>query len=81
MSLIYTTIGVYLNGDIKSNGVKPEHLSSHIKYNKTMRFGRALIVDGNIVHYGYWKHLDLQNHIEKTKLKEIKIKKCTAPYH
>jgi hypothetical protein len=49
---IHTTIGVYANGDFKINGVKAENLKEHIEYNKTMRFGRSLFVDGKCVHKG-----------------------------
>ena len=47
---IYTTVVVYLNGDYKTNGVTPENIESHIEYNKTLRFGRALLVDGKVIY-------------------------------
>jgi len=50
---MHTTIGVYANGDHVVNGVKKEHLKSHVNYNKTNRFGRALFVDGKCVYSGY----------------------------
>ena len=52
-SMIHTTVGVYNNGDMVVNGVSAEDLVSHIEYNKTMRFGRALFVDGVIHNVGY----------------------------
>jgi hypothetical protein len=47
------TIGVYSNGEFKSNIVAPEHLADHIEYNKTNRFGRALFVNGECVYRGF----------------------------
>ena len=78
--MIVTTVGVYPNGSFKTNGVKQEHLKEHIEYNKLWRFGRALIVDGKIEYCGYWKQEELQAFIEKEKINEIRIDKCTAPY-
>lgn len=76
--MIHTTIGVYLNGDYKVNGVKTENLESHIEYNKEMRFGRALLVDGKVVHLGYYKESDRTTLEEK--FKNVIITKDTAPY-
>lgn len=80
MNKIHTTIGVYLNGDYKINGVKEEDLDHHIKYNILWRFGRALIVDGKIVFCGYWKEKDLLAYMKKKRISQIKRTKCTAPY-
>lgn len=60
----HITIGVYANGSYVINVVQPAHLEYHIEYNKVMRFGRALFVDGECVHQGYlptfkiaeWEH-------------------------
>jgi len=49
----HVTIGVYANGDHVVNIVRPEHLEGHIEYNKVMRFGRALFVDGLCMNKGY----------------------------
>jgi len=49
----HITIGVYANGDHVVNIVRPEHLQDHIEYNKVMRFGRALFVDGQCLNKGY----------------------------
>lgn len=51
--MIHTTIGVYSDGSYKVKGVKSEDLASHIEYNKNFRFGRALIIDGEVVYNGY----------------------------
>lgn len=75
---IHTTIGVYFNGDFKINGVLPEHLKSHIEYNKNMRFGRALLVDGKVVHLGYYNESDRKRLEEK--FKHIKVDRDTKPY-
>lgn len=50
---IHRTVGVYNNGDRVTNGVRPEDLDSHIKYNLDYRFGRAFFVDGVCVNKGY----------------------------
>ena len=78
---IHTTIGVYADGSYKTNGVKHEHLKVHIEYNKTMRFGRALFVDGKCVHNGYLNSTEVKEFEEKIKKENIKKDKCTAPYH
>ncbi|MEX3625397.1 hypothetical protein [Viridibacillus arvi] len=49
----YVTIGVYSNDTFKVNIVRPEHIEGHIEYNKTMRFGRALFVNGKCEYSGY----------------------------
>lgn len=81
MSKIHTTIGVYPNGGHKVNGVKTEHLAEHIEYNKTFRFGRALIVDGEIVYLGAMSREKLEKYIKERGLEGIKMKRCTAPCH
>ena len=75
---IYTTVGVYLNGDYKTNGVTSEEIESHIEYNKTWRFGRALLVDGKVVHTGYYNESDIP--MLEEKFGKIKIEKDTQPY-
>jgi len=50
---IYSTIGVYLNGDKKFNGVAQEDLGQHIVYNVNNRFGRALFLEGKCIYRGY----------------------------
>ena len=78
--MIHTTIGIYRDGSYKTNGVDSEHLQQHIEYNKTYRFGRALVVDGEIVYYGYFNNAKDEL---KSILANINVKhdKCTAPYH
>lgn len=78
--MIHTTIGVYANGDFKSNGVSSESLQAHIDYNINYRWGRALIVDGEIVYKGYLSEERLNEMLEG-KLKNIKHTVDTAPYH
>jgi hypothetical protein len=77
--MIHTTIGVYLSGDYKVNGVKSENLKNHIEYNKTARFGRALLVDGKVVYRGSYKEEDIP--LLEERFKDIKVYKDTAPYH
>lgn len=72
MSKIITTIGIYSNGQFKFNGVLERNLQSHIEYNKQLRFGRALIVDGQIAYSGIIKEEALHEIILKNKLNEMK---------
>lgn len=58
--MLHRTYGVYRNKEWKRNAVLPEHLEHHIEYNKVMRFGRALIVDGVIVHKGYFEQEEIE---------------------
>ena len=82
---IHTTIGLYLNGDYKINGVSAENLDTHIEYNKTLRFGRALFVDGKCVHEGYYKNspeeiADFEKRIADNP-EQFTRTEDTAPYH
>jgi hypothetical protein len=47
------TIGIYAVGYHKYNWVHPDHLHTHIEYNKKFRPGRALVVDGVVCNEGY----------------------------
>jgi len=50
---IYSTIGVYANGNKKYNGVLPQDLIPHITYNLQFRPGRAFFVEGQCLNSGY----------------------------
>jgi len=69
---IHTTVGVYLNKTYKVNGVREEFLKEHIEFNKTHRFGRALLVDGKVEYLGYFNESDRETlerefgHIKQT---------------
>lgn len=78
--MIHTTIGIYPNGSYKVNGVTDENLKDHVEYNKVNRFGRALIVNGEIVYKGMMKESDILEVIKSNNLKEIVKTKDTAPY-
>lgn len=80
MSKIITTVGVYPNGQYKTNGVKQEHLIEHIEFNKLWRFGRALIVDGQIEYLGSFEEKELKKIIKTKELDQIRINNCTIPY-
>lgn len=60
---IHHTRGVYANGDFKDNAVLDSDLADHIEYNKTFRFGRALLVDGKVVYNGYLTDEQLAKHV------------------
>lgn len=48
----HLTLGIYANGQYEFNVVREKDLESHIRYNKTFRFGRLLYVDGKRVYDG-----------------------------
>lgn len=48
----HLTLGIYANGSYKFNVVREDDLINHIEYNKMMRCGRLLYVDGNRVYDG-----------------------------
>lgn len=75
---IYTTVGVYGNGDYKTNGVSEEHIESHIQYNLDFRPGRAFFVEGKCLNKGYLNDEEVLFWAEK--VKNIEIKEITAPY-
>jgi hypothetical protein len=77
---IHLTIGVYSDGSYKWNGVSSEYLAAHVNYNKTMRPGRALIVDWEIVHVGYLTEEKLNDFIQKHKPNWKMTKNDTTPY-
>jgi hypothetical protein len=79
---MHTTIGVYANGSFKMNGVKPEHLEEHIKYNLTNRFGRALFIDGKCHYKGYLSEADAKNWEEKiaSDPQKFTATRITIPY-
>lgn len=78
--MIHTTIGVYPDGSFKINGVLTEHLKDHIDYNKKMRFGRSLFVDGKCVHKGYLDDETIKSFKKRIEKDNIKETKCTSPY-
>ena len=90
--MIHTTVGVYPNGQYKTNGVESEDLAQHIWYNMTFRPGRTLFVDGVLLYRGIGFSDELKQQwcggvegrfdVEpKGKINEIKPHtKCTAPY-
>ena len=75
--MIHTTVGVYKDGSMKSNGVKSEDLANHLSYNLTMRRGRALFLDGFCIHQGNLSNDELED--AKTKLPEAETQD-TRPY-
>lgn len=77
---LHQTVGVYANGDMKTNGVREEDLQNHIEYNLKWRFGRALFVDGVCVYEGCVSKEVLAKAAEKIKTFP-KPTRCTAPYH
>lgn len=81
-------MGLYANGDVKHNGVAEEGLEAHIEYNRLMRFGRALFVDGKCVYKGYLGAplLFVESPLipeweEKLAANPVVFDKPTIPYH
>ena len=78
--MIHHTMGVYSDGSRKHNGVDSEHLQVHIDYNKTMRFGRALFVDGKCVYKGYLSQEECDAIEREWAANPRVMTRCTAPY-
>lgn len=64
---MYITIGIYPSKNYKTNIIAPEDLEAHIEYNKTMRPGRLLYVDGKRVYNGQVKEERLTEYDELAK--------------
>lgn len=67
----HISIGVYNNESYVVNIVPDYNLEKHIEYNKIMRFGRALFIDGECVHTGYLTTQKIKSW--SSKIKEMKI--------
>lgn len=78
----YTVMGVYPMS-FKTNGVDPGDLLFHIEYNLNHRWGRALIIDEEIIYTGALSMDDCQKFIEEYTASPMYVlfTKCTAPYH
>lgn len=74
---LHVTVGVYSNGQFKTNTVADEDLQNHIEYNKVMRFGRALFVDGECVYAGYLSPERVEEWTEK--LREMNLQPASYP--
>jgi hypothetical protein len=78
---VHTTIGLYNDGSFKVNGVTKDNLPLHINYNKIMRFGRALFVDGKCIYSGYIDDKRIKA-FEQRLIDQPLIVICdTQPYH
>lgn len=76
----HISVGVYSNGKYVVNVVRDEDLSEHIEYNKTMRFGRGLFVDGVCINQGYLSGEQVKNWTERISTMDIDITTPTIPY-
>lgn len=80
------TIGIYPNKDYVYNVVDKEDLNDHIEYNKVMRPGRLLYVNGERVHNGLRvkevlpEYDRLADEIYKKLLKDVNTSIPTRPY-
>lgn len=62
---LHLTIGIYANDSYKFNWVHKDHLPDHIQYNRVYRFGRSLVVDGELAHPGYLGEQGVHEWLEK----------------
>lgn len=76
----HVTIGVYTDNTYKVNVVRDKDLQNHIEYNKLMRFGRGLFVDGKCVNQGYLSNNQVQNWIEKIKKMDVDTSVHSSKY-
>lgn len=76
---LHLTVGVYKNGDYKTNCVPDFELQQHVDYNTTMRFGRGLFVDGKCVHAGYLTEEEVA--VWEEKCKTIPMPAIRYPRH
>lgn len=76
--VVYTTIGVYPNGEYVVNGVSEEDLKEHIEFNKMMRPGRGLMINGVFIWNGNIDETDIFKYT--TKLSEIYMTKISTLY-
>jgi len=76
--MIHHSAAYYANGSFVINGVKSANLAGHIKYNRIMRPGRSLFINGLCVLPGYLE--PAQTEAIETRLAGVTISKDTAPY-
>lgn len=76
---VITTIGIYPNGPSQTNGVDKKDLAFHIWYNCAYRPGRALVVNGVVVHEGFVPQEKIDAEIKE--YSELVYERSTAPYH
>ena len=76
---MYTSVGVYQNGQYKVNIVRDEDLENHIEYNRTFRFGRGLFIDGKCVLKGYLSGEQVRNWEKRISEMKFDISKPTIP--
>ncbi len=65
------------------NKVLPEHLANHIEYNKRLRPGRALFVDGKTINEGYYTTAETKAFEARIaeNPEEFSNRAISAPYH
>lgn len=79
---------IYNSNDVVDNHVAYDHLDDHIRYNKEMRFGTALFINGVCVNRGYLGkercdafEIEIKKMIEEEHLiSKLQLKSPTVPY-
>ncbi|HDR7922706.1 TPA: hypothetical protein QCY49_000691 [Bacillus paranthracis] len=77
----HVSIGVYNNETHVVNIVPDYNLEKHIEYNKIMRFGRALFIDGECVHTGYLSDKKIETWSNKIKEMDIATLTPSTTYY
>lgn len=78
--MIHASISIYANGEQVLNGVRSEDLASHISFNLSCRWGRALIVDGHLITKGYLDISECQEIIDYLREHPYLPTEITEPY-
>ncbi len=77
----HVMVGVYLNGDHTINIVDPADVFEQIGYNKRLRYGRALFLDGGCIHEGYLNKDSIAEWTNKLTEMKIDSSKVSRIYH
>jgi len=77
----HISVGVYASGNHVVNIVRDEHIIDHIEYNKLMRPGRALFVNGECLNTGYLNSEEVKKWKDKIKGINIDSSIASEKYH
>lgn len=77
---MHKTLRIYPNGDYVMNLVDPDHLYTHIAYNKSYRPGTSLFVDGELLKSGIGVTQEQEKYVLRTWGGFTFPETCTVPY-